>query len=155
MSVGPAKTQISWGIRPDRSGSSLCAQWVAKDPKFLHADSEDSDQTGRMPRLIWVFAGRTLTLLALSCCGSHYFRHWQLPYLNQRKGENGRRHYFITNLHESYAARSRSLCFLYIRSYFQRKQTQTEKLHHMRIFSFSWLPEIKFEIWNVTFTTEI
>ena len=41
--------------------SSLCVQWVAKDPSFLHADSEDSDQTGRMPRLIWVFAGRTAT----------------------------------------------------------------------------------------------
>ena len=39
--------------------SSLCTQWVAKDPSFLHADSKDSDQTGRMPRLIWVFAGRT------------------------------------------------------------------------------------------------
>ena len=26
---------------------------------FLHGDSEDSDQTGRMPRLIGVFAGRT------------------------------------------------------------------------------------------------
>ena len=39
--------------------SSSCAQWVAKDPSFLHADSEDSDQTGRMPRLIWVFSGRT------------------------------------------------------------------------------------------------
>ena len=26
---------------------------------FLHVDSEDSDQTGRMPRLIRVFAGRT------------------------------------------------------------------------------------------------
>ena len=25
---------------------------------FLHADSEDSDQTGRMHRLIYVFAGR-------------------------------------------------------------------------------------------------
>ena len=37
---------------------------------FLHADSEDSDQTGRMPRLIWVFAGRTLILLILSCRGS-------------------------------------------------------------------------------------
>ena len=35
------------------------AQWVAKDPSFLHAGSEDSDQTGRMSRLIWVFAGRT------------------------------------------------------------------------------------------------
>ena len=30
------------------------------------AHSEDSDQTGRMPRLIWVLAGRTLTLLVLS-----------------------------------------------------------------------------------------
>ena len=32
--------------------SSLCAQWVAKDPIFLHAISEDSDQTVRVPRLI-------------------------------------------------------------------------------------------------------
>ena len=37
MSVRPAKTQLS-----------LCAQWVAKDQSFLHADSEDSDQTGRL-----------------------------------------------------------------------------------------------------------
>ena len=71
MSVRPAKTQISLGIRPVWSESSLCAQWVAKVPMFLHADSEDSDQIGRMPRLIWVFAGRTLTLLILSCRGSN------------------------------------------------------------------------------------
>ena len=51
--------------------SSLCTQWVAKDTSFLHADSEDSDQTGRMPSLIWVFAGRTLTLLVLSCRSSY------------------------------------------------------------------------------------
>ena len=51
--------------------SSLCAYWVAKDPSCLHADSKDSDQTGRMPRLIWVFAGRTLILLVLSCRGSN------------------------------------------------------------------------------------
>ena len=38
--------------------SSQCAQWVAEDPMFLQADSEDY-QTGRMPMLIWVFAGRT------------------------------------------------------------------------------------------------
>ena len=67
-----AKTQISLGIRPVWSESSLCAQWVAKDPRFLHADSKDSDQTGRMPRLIWVFAGRTLILLVLSCRGSFF-----------------------------------------------------------------------------------
>ena len=50
--------------------SSLCAQWVAKDSSFLHADSGDS---GRMPRLIWVFAGRTIILLVLSRSGSFLF----------------------------------------------------------------------------------
>ena len=70
MSVRPAKTQISLDIRLAWSESSLGAQWVAKDPSFPHADSEDSDQTGRMPRLIWVFAGRTLSFLVLSCRGS-------------------------------------------------------------------------------------
>ena len=63
MNVCPAKTQISLGIRPVWSESSLCAQWVAKDPSFLHADSKDSDQTGRMPRLIWVFAGFVMSRL--------------------------------------------------------------------------------------------
>ena len=68
--VRPAMAQISLGICPVWSESSLCARWVAKDPSFFHADSddsdqpghpdsEDSDQTGRMPRLIWVFAGCT------------------------------------------------------------------------------------------------
>ena len=36
---------------------------------YVH--SEDSNQTGQMPRLIWVFAGHTVTLLVLSCCGSY------------------------------------------------------------------------------------
>ena len=57
--VPPATTQISLGIRPVWSESSLCTQWVAKDPSFLHANREDSDQTGRMPRLIGVIAGLT------------------------------------------------------------------------------------------------
>ena len=51
-------------VHPVWSESSLCAQWVAKDPSFLHADSEDSDQTGRMTRLIWVFARRLISALA-------------------------------------------------------------------------------------------
>ena len=55
------------------SESSLCAQRVAKDPSFLHANSKDSDQTGRMPRLIWVCAGRTLILLILSSRGSYVY----------------------------------------------------------------------------------
>ena len=40
-----------------RKLGSLATHW---------AHREDSDQTGRMPRLIWVFAGRTLILLVLS-----------------------------------------------------------------------------------------
>ena len=63
-----------WLCASEDSESSLCAQWVAEDPMFLHADSEDSDQTGRMPRLIWVFAGLTATFLVLSCRGSFLFR---------------------------------------------------------------------------------
>ena len=73
IAVRQAKTQISLGIRQVWSESSLCTQWVAKDPKFLQADSEDSDQTGQMPRLIWVIAGHTLILLVLSCRGSSFY----------------------------------------------------------------------------------
>ena len=45
VTVRPAKTQI-------RLGESVFAvrSVVAKDPSFLDADSEDSDQTGRMPK---------------------------------------------------------------------------------------------------------
>ena len=54
--VRQAKTQISLGIRPVWSESSLSA-WRKLGPLAPYwAHSEDSDQTGRMPRLIWVFA---------------------------------------------------------------------------------------------------
>ena len=65
------KTQISLGICSVWSESLLSA-WRNLGTLATHwAQSEDSDQTGRMPRLIWVFAGRTLILLVLSCRGSH------------------------------------------------------------------------------------
>ena len=67
MTVRPEKTQISMGIRPVRSESSLCAQSVTKDPSFLYADSEDSDQTGRMPRRYESSLGAHAILLVLSC----------------------------------------------------------------------------------------
>ena len=58
MTVRPAKTQICLGIRPVWSESSLSA-WRKLGSLATHwAHSEDSDQTGRIPRLIWVFAGR-------------------------------------------------------------------------------------------------
>ena len=69
--VRPAKTQISLGIRPVWSESSLSA-WRMLGSLATHwAHSEDSDQTGQMPRLIWVFAGRTIILLVLSWGGSY------------------------------------------------------------------------------------
>ena len=49
MIVRPAKTQLNLGIRPVWSESSLCALSVAKDSSFLHEDSEDTDQTVRVP----------------------------------------------------------------------------------------------------------
>ena len=48
VTVRPAKTQISLGIRPVGSETSQCSQWVVEYPSFFHADSKDSDQTGRM-----------------------------------------------------------------------------------------------------------
>ena len=70
--VRPAKTQITLGIRPVWSESSLCAQWVAKDPRFLHADSEDSDQTGRnFPGWSESSLGAHAILLVLSLGGSY------------------------------------------------------------------------------------
>ena len=66
------RLRSAWAsAQPDQS--ALHAKWVAKDPSFLPADSEDSDQTGRMSRLIWVFAGCTLILLVLSWGGSNGF----------------------------------------------------------------------------------
>ena len=52
-------TQTRQCICPVWSASSLCTHWEAKDWRFLSVDKEDSYQTGRMPRLIWVFAERT------------------------------------------------------------------------------------------------
>ena len=57
-SVRPVKTRISLGICPVWSVFAVRSV-VAKDPNFLHVDSEDSDQIGQIPRLIWVFAGHT------------------------------------------------------------------------------------------------
>ena len=59
QSVCPVKTQISHGIRPVWPESSVSAWKNIGTLATQWADSEDSDQTERMPRLIWVFAGHT------------------------------------------------------------------------------------------------
>ena len=69
--VRPAKTQISLGIRPVWSESSLSARRKLGSLATHWAHCEDSDQTGRMPRLSWVFAGRTVILMVLSLGGSN------------------------------------------------------------------------------------
>ena len=71
MTVRPAKTQISLDIHPVWSESSLSAWRKLWSLTTRWTHSEDSDQTGRMPRLIWVFAGRTVILLVLSRGGSY------------------------------------------------------------------------------------
>ena len=69
--VHQAKTQINLGICPVWSESSLSA-WRKLGSLATHwVHSEDSDQSRRMPRLIWVFAGRTVILLVLSWGGSY------------------------------------------------------------------------------------
>ena len=80
MALRPAKTQISLGIHPVWSESSLSA-WRKVGSLATHwTHSEGSDQTGRMPRLIWVFVGSIATLLVLSQGGSKYpmFSEWQV-----------------------------------------------------------------------------
>ena len=89
MSVRPAKTQISLGIRPVWSESSLCAQCVAKDPMLLYANSEDSDQTGRI-------AGHTAILLVLSyTLGPKYPR-----YMYTRTCKQYTHVYWVQEIHE-------------------------------------------------------
>ena len=57
-----------------QSDQSSLSAWRKLGSLATHwAHSEDSDQTGRMPRLIWVFAGRTAILFVLSCRGSIMF----------------------------------------------------------------------------------
>ena len=53
-----AQQRLSLGIRLVWSESSL-SPW-RKLVSLATRYSEDSDQTGRMPRLIWVFGGRTV-----------------------------------------------------------------------------------------------
>ena len=58
VAVRPTMTQISLGI-PVWSGSSLSTWRNLGSLVTYWAHSEDSDQTGRMPRLIWVFVGHS------------------------------------------------------------------------------------------------
>ena len=83
----PAKTQNNLGIRPFWSESSLSTWGKLKSLAIIRAQSEAPDQTGWMPRLIWVFARRKghfvgfvmrrLILLCLICVGNTDFCYFQ------------------------------------------------------------------------------
>ena len=57
--VRPTTTQISLRIHAVWLESSLSARRNFASLAIRNAPSEDSDQTARMRRLIWIFAGRT------------------------------------------------------------------------------------------------
>ena len=71
MTFAPLKTQINLGICPGWSESLLSAWRNFKSLATHWAQSGDSDQTGRMPRLIWVFAGRTGHFVGFVMSGSN------------------------------------------------------------------------------------
>ena len=65
-SLWPAKTQISLCISPVWQGFLSILLWIDWRMWKAHAISEDSDQTARMRRLIWVFAGRTSLIVGFT-----------------------------------------------------------------------------------------
>ena len=64
--VRPSKTQFSLGIGPVWSESSLSAWRKLGSLATNWAHSKDCNQTGPIPRLIWVFTGAQIILLVLS-----------------------------------------------------------------------------------------
>ena len=84
--VRPMRTQISLCIHAVWSESSLSAWRDFASLAIQNAPNEDSDQTARKRRLIWIFAWRTcpkvrFLKLRLKCV--IYFRHW-LPSNNDK-----------------------------------------------------------------------
>ena len=91
LHMRPAK--ISMRIRTVWSEYSQGTLWVAKDPKRLQADSEDSGQHARMHRLMWVFAGRScnpvgIAVARLICDILGRICHTRVTYLLQKMGYN-------------------------------------------------------------------
>ena len=91
-----AKTQINLGIRPVWPESSLSTWGKLRSLAIIRAHSEASDQTWRMPRLIWVFAGRKghfvgfvmrrLILLCLTCVSNTDFCYFEAFYFPRKRG---------------------------------------------------------------------
>ena len=105
----------------DSDQSSLIRVFVVRMKKAWvltnWAHSEDSDQTGRMPRLIRVFAGRTAILLVLLCRGSYVTVLPEVKILRARKRCTvlDMCDFLDTLLQSSWPAKAQisKLCFLY------------------------------------------
>ena len=80
MTVRQTTNQISLGIRPVWSESLLSAWRKLGSLSTYWAHSEDCDQTGRMPRLIWVLTRRT-------CNFAGFVRRWLKFYWNVSAAE--------------------------------------------------------------------
>ena len=71
MECAPSEDSDQPGHLPVWS-ESLLSTWSKFRSLAAHwQQGEDSDQTGRMPTLIWVFAGWTVIFLVLSWGGSY------------------------------------------------------------------------------------
>ena len=52
MKCAPSEDSDQPGHSPSLIRVFAVSHWVAKEPWFLHADSEDSDQTGWIPNVM-------------------------------------------------------------------------------------------------------
>ena len=91
----PAKTQISLGIHPVWSESSMSAWRKCGSLTTYKAHSEESDQTGQLPSLVWAFTGRLchfvgFVMRLLKCYNPCYavvllkFLKWATTWQNQQ-----------------------------------------------------------------------
>ena len=72
QNVRPAKTQVSFGIRPVWSESLLCAQWVAiRTQAFSMLTAKTLIRLGGCPGWSESSVGAQAILLVLLCCGSY------------------------------------------------------------------------------------
>ena len=60
------RLRSAWASAQSDQESFQYIQWVAKNPSFLHADSEDTDQTGQMPGSSESSLGAQAILMVLS-----------------------------------------------------------------------------------------
>ena len=118
--VHPAMTQMSLGIDSDQPGHppSLIRVFAVRMKKLpIERLAKTLIRLGGCPgcfTALWHILGHFgCSQLTYSHCSwatlrgsvpvlsAHLFAsNWQLPFLNQRKEENGRRNYFMTKLHE-------------------------------------------------------